>query len=86
MYFVFLLSFFVFWYKTQLDQADDIDRPRYSFATERICGTAAVGSFLQTTGVWSHVLDKSPSVEDFTAEKSVELVFMSVLSHVFKTG
>lgn len=37
-------------------------------------------------GVWSHVRDKSPSVEDFTAENSVELVFMSVLSHVFKTG
>lgn len=73
-------------YKTQHDQADDIDRRLYLFATERISGTAAVGSFLQTAGVWSHVRDKSPSVEDFTAEKSVELVFMSVLSHVFKTG
>lgn len=86
MYLVFLLSFFVFWYKTQHDQAGDIDRPLYLFATERISGTATVGSFLQTAGVWSHVRDKSPSVEDFTEEKSVELVFMSVLSHVLKTG
>lgn len=47
-------------------------------------GIATLESFLQTTNVWSHILDKLSPVEDDTVKKLVETVLMSVVSKVIK--
>lgn len=46
-------------------------------------------SFLQTTAVWSCVLDKNlehDQSKEYTVKKMTDIVLISVVSHVFKIG
>lgn len=56
-------------------------------ARSRVCGIATLEPLLQTTGVWSGVLDKSFSlcVQRITLFRKNWLQVLAVISHVFMT-